>query len=215
MGFDVERVTCGAFSSSSKGASSRLYSHLLVQRSGAPLQDLSKTTGWRSSCRLALSRETPLTTGWRSSRLAGTRKAEGSAALPSRVQWHCPRAPTPEPSKEGHRPKDRHSQTRNVFLPWCLVFSLSWLAVSGLPWFRVAGSPVLPRRVPVCSLFRLLFLSFGRGRHVPAGGRDVGSSLFSFRATSQEPFSRREEILSPARRQNPPELPLRLMRRWP
>ena len=34
-----------------------------------------------------------------------------------------------------------------VFLPWCLVFSLSWLAVSGLPWFQVAASPVPPLRV--------------------------------------------------------------------
>ena len=172
MGFDVERITCGAFSSSSKGASSRLYSPLLVQRSGVPLQDLSKTTGWRSSCRLALSRETPL--DHRCGRVAKL------ALERRRVQWHCPRAPAPEPDK-GRRPKDRHTQTRNVFLPWCLVFSLSWLAVSGLPWFRVDASPVLPRRVPVCSLFRLLSLSFGRGRHVPApGGRDVGSSLFSF-----------------------------------
>ena len=82
-----------------------------------------------------------------------------------RVQWHCPRAPTPEPSKEGHRPKNRHSSKAK---------SVSALVSCLLPVF-LAGS--LPLRVPVCFWFRLMFLSAGRGRHVPApGGRDVGSS---------------------------------------
>ena len=106
MGFDVERVTCGAFPSSSKGASSCLYSPLLVQRSGAPLQDLSKTTGWRSSCRLALSRETP------------TQKAEGSVALPSGADPRTgQRAPTQGPALSNAK--------RVSALVSCLLFVLA------------------------------------------------------------------------------------------
>ena len=40
-----------------------------------------------------------------SSRLAGTQKRR-------RVQWHCLWAPTPEPSKEGYRPKNRHPERK-------------------------------------------------------------------------------------------------------
>ena len=115
---------------------------------------------------------------------AGTRKAEGSAALPSRVQWHCPRAPTLEPDK-GRRPKDRQSQRRNVFLPGCSVFSLSWPACGGA--FLVPGRWFSgPAPSGSCLAFVLfLFLSFGRGRHVPApSGRDVGSNSG---APTQEP----------------------------
>ena len=101
-----------------------------------------------------------------------------------RVQRRCPRAPTPEPGK-GRRPKNRQSQRRKVFLPGCSVFSLSWPACAGaflVPgrWFSgpaPSGSCLL--------LFRLVFLSTGRGRHVPApSGRDVGSSAG---APTQEP----------------------------
>ena len=52
----------------------------------------------------------------------GTGKAEGSV--------HCPRAPTPEPSK-GRRPKNRHSQKPFVKRPWSLVSCLSWFAWAG------------------------------------------------------------------------------------
>ena len=81
-----------------------------------------------------------------------------------RVQWHCPRAPTQDPSK-GRQPKNRHSphETRNGLSVWFPPFS-------GWP-----GSLVLlpgPGLVPVCFLFLLLFLSIGRGRHVPAPGWD-------------------------------------------
>ena len=107
-----------------------------------------------------------------------------AAALPSGVQQRCPRAPTPEPGK-GRRPKNRQSQKRKVVLPGCSVFSLSWPACAGallVPgrWFSgpaPSGSCLF--------LFRLMFLSTGRGRHVPApSGRDVGSSAG---APTQEP----------------------------
>ena len=108
----------------------------------------------------------------------------GSAALPSGVQQRCPRAPAPEPG-EGRRPKDRHSQTRNVFLPGCSVFSLSWPSSAGA--FLVDGRWFSGPAPSGSSLFwfRLVFLSTGRGRHVPApSGRDVGSSAG---APTQEP----------------------------
>ena len=94
----------------------------------------------------------------------------------------------------GHRPQKRAKGAdprtgtplrRNVFLPWCPVSSLSWPASAGaflVPdrWFcgpAPSGSSLF--------LFRLMFLSTGRGRHVPApGGRDVGSSAG---APTQEP----------------------------
>ena len=115
---------------------------------------------------------------------AGTRKAEGSTALPSRVQQRCPRAPTPEPGK-GRRPKNRHSKKakRVSARVFCLlpVLACLWRGFPG------SGSLVL-RPCPfgfLFFLFRLMFLFIGRGRHVPApGGRDVGSSSG---APTQEP----------------------------
>ena len=101
-----------------------------------------------------------------------------------RVQQRCPRAPTPEPGK-GRRPKNRQSQRRKVFLPGCSVFSLSWSACAGA--FLVPGRWFSgPAPSGSCLfLFRLMFLSTGRGRHVPApSGRDVGSSAG---APTQEP----------------------------
>ena len=102
---------------------------------------------------------------------AGTRKAEGSAALPSRVQQRCPRAPSPEPCK-GRRPKNRHSKKGETF-----SVLVSWPACAGA--FLVPG-PCFSGPAPSGSglfWFRLVFLSTGRGRHVPApSGRDVGSS---------------------------------------
>ena len=95
----------------------------------------------------------------------GTEKAEGSV--------HCPRAPTQEPSK-GLRPHNRHSQKRKVKQSWCPVSCLSWLARMG--FFPGLVSLVLdlfpdPCVFPVCFFFfLLLFLSIGRGRHVPAPG---------------------------------------------
>ena len=115
---------------------------------------------------------------------AGTRKAEGSAALPSGVQQRCPRAPTPEPGK-GRRPKNRHSSKakRVSARVFCLlpVLACLWRGFPG------PGSLVL-RPCPfgfLFVLFRLMFLFLGRGRHVPApSGRDVGSSAG---APTQEP----------------------------
>ena len=96
---------------------------------------------------------------------------------------HCPRAPTPEPSK-GRRPKNRHSQKRFVKRPWSLVSCLSWFAWLGvLSRARVSGPLSGSQRVSVC--FFLLFLFIDRGRHVPApGGRGVGSIA---RAPTQVP----------------------------
>ena len=83
---------------------------------------------------------------------------------------HCPRAPTLEPSK-GLRPQNRYSQKRKVKRSWCPVSCLSWLARLGfLSRARVSGS-FFP--IPACFclfFFLLLFLSIGRGRHVPAPG---------------------------------------------
>ena len=89
---------------------------------------------------------------------AGTRKAEGSAALPSRVQQRCPRAPSPEPCK-GRRPKNRHSKKRAKRVS-ALVLGLP---VPGLSWFRVAGSPALPLRVPVWPLSSSCFFPLAAG----------------------------------------------------
>ena len=77
----------------------------------------------------------------------------------------------------GHRPQNRAKGAdprtgtpprRNVFLPWCPVSSLSWPACAGA--FLVPGRWFSsPAPSGSCLfLFRLLFLSTGRGRHVPA-----------------------------------------------
>ena len=90
----------------------------------------------------------------------GTGKAEGSV--------HCPRAPTPEPSK-GRRPQNRHSQKRNVHRPWSPVSCLSCLAGLGvLSRARVSGPFTGSLRVSVCLFLFFLFLFIDRGRHVPA-----------------------------------------------
>ena len=112
----------------------------------------------------------------KSSCQAGTRKAEGSAALPSRVQERCPRAPSPEPCK-GRRPKNRHSKKGETF-----SVLVSWPACAGA--FLVPGR-WFSGPAPCLFWFRLVFLSTGRGRHIPApSGRDVGSSSG---APTQEP----------------------------
>ena len=111
---------------------------------------------------------------------AGTRKAEGSAALPSRVQQRCPRAPSPEPCK-GRRPKNRHSKKGETCFCSGSWPACAWSLLVPVRWFSgpaPSGSCLF--------LFRLMFLFTGRGRHVPApSGRDVGSS--SEWAPTQEP----------------------------
>ena len=156
---------------------------LLVQSSSATLPNLSRPQLWSSHLAGAHERHAFGPQLWTSCP-AGTRKAEGSAALPSGVQQRCPRAPTPEPGK-GRRPKNRHSsKTKRVS---ARVFCL--LPVLACLWrgFPGSGSLVL-RPCPfgfLFVLFRLMFLFFGRGRHVPApSGRDVGSSAG---APTQEP----------------------------
>ena len=116
-------------------------SRLPKQKSSAHLPKPLKRPSWSSHLAGAHERHAFGPQLWTSCP-AGTRKAEGSAALPSGVQQRCPRAPTPEPDK-GRRPG----------------------------WF--SG----PAPSGSCLTFVLfLFLSFGRGRHVPApSGRDVGS----------------------------------------
>ena len=89
------------------------------------------------------------------------------------------RAPTPEPSNKERAPTQESALSkRNVFRPWCPVFALASGSFLGA---------LFPGPVPAfscLSLFLLLFLSIGRGRHVPApGGRDVGSNA---RAPTQE-----------------------------
>ena len=106
-----------------------------MQSSSATLPNLSRPQLWSSHLAGAHERHAFEPQLW-SSCPAGTRKAEGSAALPSGVQQRCPRAPTPEPGK-GRRPKNRQSQRRKVVLPGCSVFSLSWPACAGA--FLVPG----------------------------------------------------------------------------
>ena len=95
----------------------------------------------------------------------------------------------------GHRPQYRAKGAdprtgtplrRNVFLPWCPVSSLSWPACAGallVPGRWFSG----PAPSGSCLFwFRLMFLSIGRGRRVPAPSwrDDVGSSAG---APTQEP----------------------------
>ena len=82
-----------------------------------------------------------------------------------RVQWHCPRAPTPEPGK-GRRPKNRHSSKAKRLLP--VLACLCW----GFPG---SGSLVLPPcsfgflfvLVPATCFF---LLAAGVTFQLPAGG---------------------------------------------
>ena len=89
-----------------------------------------------------------------------------------RVQWHCPRAPTPEPGK-GRRPKNRHSSKakRVSALVSCLIPVLACLC-----WgFPGSGSLVL-RPCPFgflfvfCSASCFFLLAAGVTFQLPAGG---------------------------------------------
>ena len=140
---------------------------LLVQSSSATLPNLSRPQLWSSHLAGAHERQAFDHRCGRVAKLALERR---------RVQQRCPRAPTPEPGK-GRRPKNRQPQRRKVVLPGCSVFSLSWPACAGA--FLVPGRWFSgPAPSGSCLfLFRLMFLSTGRGRHVPApSGRDVGSA---------------------------------------
>ena len=57
----------------------------------------------------------------RSRRAALLCKAEGSAALPSRVQQRCPRAPSPEPVQRAPTQEPALQKRRNVFRPGVLA----------------------------------------------------------------------------------------------
>ena len=118
---------------------------------------LKRPASW-SSYHLGLKRGMHLTACSVVESQLGHGRAEGSV--------HCPRAPTKEPCK-GRRPENRHSPTKHetVFVSG-LVPVLAWPC----PGSRVAGSPARSSVVPVCLFFLLLFLSIGRGRHVPAPG---------------------------------------------
>ena len=89
-----------------------------------------------------------------------------------RVQWHCPRAPTPEPGK-GRRPKNRHSSKakRVSALVSCLFPVLACLC-RGFPGSGSLVSPALPLRVPLCfcSASCFFLLAAGVTFQLPAGG---------------------------------------------
>ena len=104
---------------------------LLVQSSSATLPNLSRPQSWSSHLASAHERQAFDHRCGRVAKLALERR---------RVQWHCPRAPTPEPGK-GHQTKNRQSQRRKVFLPGCSVFSLSWPACAWSLLVPVRGFP--------------------------------------------------------------------------
>ena len=99
----------------------------------------------------------------------------------------------PQNRAKGADPRTGNLKDERCFCPGFLPSPC--LPVPGFSWLQIAGSPALSRRVPVWLFVLFLFLSFGRGRHVPApGGRDVGSSA---RAQTQEPaFSRYPSLRS-------------------
>ena len=92
----------------------------------------------------------------------------------------------------GADPRTGNLKGEKCFCPGVLSSPCPGLPVPGLSCFRVAGS--VPSG-PCLAFVLFLFLSFGRGRHIPApGGRDVGSSA---RTPTQEPaFSRYPSLRS-------------------
>ena len=97
-----------------------------------------------------------------------------------------PSSADPRTEQEGHRPKNQHScKAKRVsalvsWSPSCPGPACAWAFLVPGRWFSgpaPSGSSLF--------LFRLMFLSIGRGRRVPApSGRDVGSSAG---APTQEP----------------------------
>ena len=160
------------------------------QKSSAPLPNLSKNQAGRVAWQV-LTRGTP----FGSSCQAGTRKAEGSAALPSgadprtgqRLVLERRRVSAALPSSADPRNRAKGADPRTGTPPRRYVFSVL------VSWPVCAGAFLVPGRwfsgpAPSGSClfwFRLVFLSTGRGRHVPApSGRDVGSNSG---APTQEP----------------------------
>ena len=148
---------------------------LLVQSGSATLPNLSRPQSWSSHLAGAHERHAFGPQLWTSCP-AGTRKAEGSAVLPSGTDPRTgQRAPTQEPAISKAK-----SVSARVF---CLLPVLACLCLVS----PGSGSRV-PRPCPFGFLFVLVppHVSFyWRGRRVPApGGRDVGSSAV---ATTQEP----------------------------
>ena len=109
-----------------------------------------------------------------------------------RVQQRCPRAFAPLPSGAVPRTVQRAptqepaiSKAKSGSETCVLSSPCPGLPVPGLSWFQVAGFSGPAPSGSCLFLFRLMFLSTGRGRHVPApSGRDVGSSAG---APTQEP----------------------------
>ena len=152
---------------------------LLVQSSSATLPNLSRPQLWSGHLagshragRVAwqgLMRGNAFGPPLWSSCQAGTQKGGGfsSAALGHR----------PQNRAKGADPRTGNLKGEECFCPGVLSSSLSWPASAGA--FLVPGRWFSgPAPSGSCLFwFRLMFLSIGRGRHVPApGGRDVGSS---------------------------------------
>ena len=85
-----------------------------------------------------------------------------------RIQWHFPWEPTLEPSNKERAPTQELALSkRNVFRPCYPVFALAWLAAPVCSFPRPGRGLFLS-----FFLFLLLFLSIGRGRHVPSLWRE-------------------------------------------
>ena len=115
---------------------------LLVQSSSAALPNLSRPQLWSSHLAGAHERHAFGPQLWTSCQ-AGTRKAEGSAALPSGTDPRTgQRAPNQEPAL---------LKGETCFCPGVLSSPCPGLPVPGLSWFRFTGSPALPLLlVPLC-----------------------------------------------------------------
>ena len=206
MAFDVEHITCGTLSSLSEGVSptTSVFIDSVMHASCYACNSMPITLVilcLNASRRLlkvscAVHSFMLLRSQGRLKRRKGQcpqmtpKKAGGSMPSGDSSKWrerlvHCPRAPTLEPSKEGHRPKNRHSERKGKVVSCrprasrsssrmggksgrlCLVcVSLLCLLVAlvGRSWSPVApgcfpGSSGTPLRTTLLSITCLLYFA--------------------------------------------------------